>query len=490
MSINSAMLSGVSGLLANSTALASISDNIANVNTVGYKRNETSFQTIVTGRQVGSSSGRYSAGGVLADTRQRISDQGLLQRSASATDLGIDGPGFFVTTKKPEGVRATDARLFTRAGSFTLDELGYLKNGAGLYLQGWEVQEDGSVNADPSDLTLLQSINVAQVGGAAEQTTRIGINANLNASTPISSAVTTTVAADRYGPTTANNMAAYDREAGTGVKPDFVMQIPISDSKGGRRTIAMSFLRDTAPNEWFAEVHVIPADEIEAGPGLRNGQIRVGKVAFTQDGRLDPDRSTLFDGDAGTAGVQFTPTLAFLGSDYDTTATPLTAGQVKWSDALGISAQDIFLDLQDATAGLTQFNDANSEVQSTTTNGTALGNLTNVEIDEDGFVTAIFDNGVIRKIAQVAIATFPNADGLRSLNGNAFRVSLESGNFNLKTPGAGGAGLISPSTLEASTVDLSTEFTGLITTQRAYSASSKIITTADEMLEELIRIKR
>jgi len=129
-------------------------------------------------------------------------------------------------------------------------------------------------------------------------------------------------------------------------------------------------------------------------------------------------------------------------------------------------------------------------VQATLTNGTAFGNLSEVKIDEKGFVTAIFDNGVTRQIAQVAIATFPSADSLTETSGNAYRVSQGSGTFNLKSAGSGGAGLIGASQLEASTVDLSAEFTGLITTQRAYSASSKIITTADEMLAELISIKR
>ena len=123
-------------------------------------------------------------------------------------------------------------------------------------------------------------------------------------------------------------------------------------------------------------------------------------------------------------------------------------------------------------------------------NGTALGNLTNVEIDEDGYVTALFDNGVTRRIAQVAIATFPNPDGLEAVDGNAWRLTTDSGGFSLKAPGEGGAGDIAPSTLEASTVDLSTEFTDLIRTQRAYSACSKIITTADEMLQELLDMKR
>jgi flagellar hook protein FlgE len=129
-------------------------------------------------------------------------------------------------------------------------------------------------------------------------------------------------------------------------------------------------------------------------------------------------------------------------------------------------------------------------VQSVNTNGTAFGNLTNIEVDDEGYVSAIFDNGVTRRLAQVAIATFANANGLKAVNGNAYRVTNESGAYSLKSPGQGGAGSIAPSTLEASTVDLSTEFTGLITTQRAYSASSKIITTADQMLEELLSIKR
>jgi flagellar hook protein FlgE len=128
--------------------------------------------------------------------------------------------------------------------------------------------------------------------------------------------------------------------------------------------------------------------------------------------------------------------------------------------------------------------------QSIATNGTAFGNLTNVDIDEDGNVVANFDNGVSRRIAQVALATFPNPDGLKPLSGDAYRVSINSGTYNLKAPGTGGAGSLSPSTLEASTVDMSSEFANLIVTQRAYSASSKIITTADQMLQELLDIKR
>ena len=133
MSINSAMLAGVSGLTANSAALAAISQNIANVNTVGYKRVASEFSTVVNSQSQGTG---YSAGGVLSNTRNFISQAGQLQRTTQSTDLGISGQGFFVTTERAEGIDSGDARLFTRAGAFRVDNFGYLKNTAGLYLQG------------------------------------------------------------------------------------------------------------------------------------------------------------------------------------------------------------------------------------------------------------------------------------------------------------------------------------------------------------------
>ncbi|WP_296815051.1 flagellar hook protein FlgE [Brevundimonas sp.] len=473
MSINSAMLAGVSGLTANSAALAAISDNIANVNTVGYKRSQVDFQTIVTG---GAARG-YSAGGVLAHARHFVTQEGLLQRTNSSTDLGISGQGFFVVTENSENLTATDARLFTRAGSFAVDNLGYLRNSAGLFLQGWIADSEGVIAVDPSDLSRLGSINVGAVGGAAEPTTRVSLNANLLSSQPTSDELAA------YDPLT-NSMAMYDAETGDGVRPDFELQVPISDSKGGKRTIAISFLKSDVPNQWYAEVRAIPASDVVSGAGLANGQIRTGIVAFTQDGRLDVEAMQALG-----AGALFpdpeNATLTFGASDSGAPA----AGQVAWASGLGVAEQVVNFNLNSAAGGLTQY-DSQSVVQAVITNGTAFGNLTNIEIDEEGFVTAVFDNGVTRRIAQVALATFPSPDSLMPVNGNAFRVSDGSGTFNLKVPGTGGAGLIAPNQLEASTVDLSAEFTGLITTQRAYSASSKIITTADEMLEELIRVKR
>jgi flagellar hook protein FlgE len=129
-------------------------------------------------------------------------------------------------------------------------------------------------------------------------------------------------------------------------------------------------------------------------------------------------------------------------------------------------------------------------VNSVSSDGATVGNVVGVQVDDNGFVSVIYDNSQVRKISKLGLATFANADGLQAVSGNAYRPSISSGDYVIKEPGAGGAGKISPSTLEASTVDLSAEFTGLITTQKAYSASSKIITTADQMLDELINIIR
>jgi flagellar hook protein FlgE len=476
MSINSAMLAGVTGLTANASALAATSDNIANTNTIGYKRNQTEFSDLVT------SGGNldYDAGGVQALTTEYVTQQGLLQSTQSPTDLAISGNGFFVTTQQATGITASSTRLFTRAGSFTVDNQGYLKNAAGLYLQGWPADSTGAITTDPSNINLLQPINVSAVGGAAGQTTTASVNANLNAAQTISQASTDVgaSAADAYSPSsTTTSMAAYNATTGTGTKPDFTITVPLADSQGGARSMQIDLLKSAAnPNQWYAEAHMVPASDVTAGSGLIDGQVSTGIIAFTADGRLDSANTTLF---GGTGSISFGASSA---------GAP-AAGKVNWASNLGIDAQTVALNLSSAAGGLTQFS-SQSVVQSVSTNGTAFGNLTSINVDDNGLVTANFDNGVTRTIAQVAIATFANPDGLTGVSGDAYTVSQASGTYNLKTAGSGGAGTLTASALEASTVDLSTEFSNLITTQRAYSASSKIITTADQMLQDLINIIR
>jgi flagellar hook protein FlgE len=471
--INSAMLAGVTGLTANSAALASISDDIANVNTVGYKANDTQFSDLVTN----SAGSGYASGGVQALTTQNVSQQGVLQAASSPTDLAISGQGFFVTSQSAASPSSTNSPLFTRAGAFTPNSQGYLVNAAGLYLQGWQADTNGNVTTDPSNLSLLQPINVSTITSVAVPTSQVTINANLQSSTAVSQAAQDAggAATDAYSATSATtSMAAYTASGGTtGTKPDFTMQIPLSNTEGGTQTVQVDFLKSSTANQWYAEVVAVPANSVKMGSGLISGQIATGVVAFTSTGAFDSTNTTL-------------PTSLSFGASN---AAAPGAGAVNWAASLGIGAQTVALNLNSASGGLSQ-NDSVSNVTSINANGTPSGTLTSVQVDQSGNVTAVFSNGVTRKIAQVAIATFANPDGLTAVSGDAYQVSLASGNYNLKTAGNGGAGTISPSNLESSTVDLSAEFTNMITTQRAYSASSKIITTADSMLQDLISIIR
>ena len=498
MSLNSAMLAGVSGLAANSAALAAISQNIANVNTVGYKRTAGEFQTLVNSQT--KSGGGYSAGGVAANTRSFVSQEGQLQRTTENTDLSVNGQGFFVTTTQPEGVSATDTRLFTRAGAFRVDKLGYLKNSANLYLQGWPVDSNGDISTDPSDLSRLRSINIGSVGGTAEPTTRVQINANLRSTQGVSSAAaaqsykgvedTTTpspakhdvtvgysridannyavtiksgitkitgvatydatgaltgfapdnatstngsatstatrmtitptsagapgapytlnlsdlglttngIAKTKYDPSV-NSMAMYDADDDNpaGVKPDFKMNIPVSDSKGGQRNLEIRFLKSEQPNQWYAEIVAVPASDVVTGAPYSNGQIKTGLIAFTPAGRLDMETMKSWKAGKGLFDDPSNASLSFLKSDPNNTIDPndpTDNGKIKWADGLGIADQTVTLDLNTSAGGLSQLNTA-SVVQSTVTNGTAFGNLSEITIDESGFVTAIFDNGVI-----------------------------------------------------------------------------------------------
>ena len=482
MSINSAMQTGVTGLIANSQALTTISNNIANVDTTGYKDELTSFQDIVTGSaNSGSYSESQTSGGVNAVTRQTVTTTGTLTSTNSSLDLGIDGQGFFVVSTGTSPVSASSDVLFTRDGSFSPDASGNLQNADGMYLEGWPVNSDGSVTTDSSDLTKLEPINISDIGGTAEPTTQVSLNANLQ-----SSQATTTYDQGTYDPTNPTEaMSTYSTSPANGTKPDFQISIPVSDSQGGQQTLTMSLLK-TGANTWAYEIsspNIADANgNTIATGGL--GQVATGTLVFTSSGQLDLTQST--SNDLTTSP----PTVGAPGSfNPDITIGASNSGDaVQWSSSLGVAGQTIAMSLgTTGSSGLTQ-DDSVSLAQPVVSNGTAFGTLSKVTIGSNGMVTAVFDNGVTRNIAQVALASFVNANGLTPVSGNAYSVSTTSGTFSLRTPGEGGTGSITPNSLEASTVDLSQEFTNLITTQRAYSAASKIITTADEMLQELISI--
>ncbi|HOY77505.1 MAG TPA: flagellar hook protein FlgE [Hyphomonadaceae bacterium] len=458
MSINSAMLAGASGMRANSSALAAISDNIANVNTVGYKRLRNDFTSLLNSR---NSQPTYSAGGVMSHSSPLMSEQGSAVASSVSTHLAVSGNGFFVVRGRSDNAGTTDPYLYTRAGQFTPDANGYLQNTAGYYLQGWPVDATGAVATNPTDLSALQAVRVSGIAGGAEATSTVSLSANLQSSHELSQAVVngTYDAAD-----SANNMASGQ------VTPDFQVPVQVYDSQGGLHTLTMSFLK-AGPNQWYTEVHMAAGDIDPGGSTLVDGQVATGMVAFTPFGQIDTANSTL----------PTTITIGMAGAN---------AGP-EWDAGLGLAAQTITLDMggPNSPGGLTNY-DSPSILGTSPANGTPFGSLASVDVDDDGFVTAIFTNGLTRRIYQIPLAMFGNVDGLLPENGGVYRLGPNAGALTMRGAGVGGTGEIKARALESSTVDLAEEFSNLIMTQRAYSASSKIITTADEMLDELIRLKR
>jgi flagellar hook protein FlgE len=455
MSINSAMLAGAAGLRANSSALAAISDNIANVNTVGYKRLRNDFTALLKSQ---GSQATYNAGGVEASSSALLGEQGSTQASSVATHLAVSGNGFFVVRGRSDDATSRDPYYYTRAGQFASDADGYLKNTAGYFLQGWPVNSQGVVTANPTDLNALEPIRVSGIAGGAEATSRLSLSANLQSSHAVSAEVT----GGTYNAVT-NNMAS------GAVTPDFQVPIQVYDSEGGLHTLTMSFLK-AGPNSWYAEVH-LPAGEVVPTATLVDGQLASGIVNFTPFGQIDASTSTL-------------PTSITISQNGVGTGP-------QWDPTLGLATQTIALDMggPGAPGGLTNY-DSVSVLGTSQVDGTPFGSLASVDVDDDGFVTAIFTNGLTRRIYQVPLATFGNVDGLLPEHGGVYRLGPGAGALSMRGAGIGGAGNIKARALESSTVDLAEEFTNLIVTQRAYSAASKIITTADEMLDELIRLKR
>ncbi|MFA5600756.1 MAG: flagellar hook-basal body complex protein, partial [Phenylobacterium sp.] len=289
MSISSAMRAGVSGLLANSSALAALSDNIANVNTTAYKRSQVNFGSIVTSQYL---SGAYSAGGVRAVNRQYVSQQGLIQAANSSTDMAISGEGFFVVTQKGADLLPSDARFFTRSGSFTVDSDGYLVNDQGYYLQGWPINSDGTIDRSPADVTRMGPINVRDLGSAVAKTNGIVVAANLNKDQE--------AGVDPYVVGSMKDYAEDSTIAGAR-RPDFVIEMSVTDSTGGKRRVEIALAKEPAPavNTWNAEIYSVPVDDIEGGAAIRNGIL-----VFNQDGTIDMTASTLFDTplDIGASG--------------------------------------------------------------------------------------------------------------------------------------------------------------------------------------------
>lgn len=433
MSLYGALFTGVSSLAANSRALGISSNNIANVNTVGYKASVAQFATLL-GRD--TPAGQFSSGGVKTITQQRVTAQGLPQNTDSGTDLAISGQGFFVVSKTANASSGNGGLLYTRAGSFAPDEDGNLRNAQGFYLMGWRLDTLGNI---PANTSSLEPISLGSLSGTAEATTSVSISANLQAST---------TAVPGY---TAGSMASGAQT------PAFQRTVEVYDSQGGVQPLRLAFIK-TGANTWQYEA-IYDGNPANIG-GSGSNPVASGTVTFNTNGTLA------------------------------TPAAPINV-TIPWAASSGLAPQTIGLNFgtPGQSGGLTQF-EAPSSSESPIVNGAAFGRLAGVSINNEGYVTAVFDNGLQRQVYKIPLATFTNPDGLTALNANVYRLSEDSGSVTLSEANVGSAGEINAQSLEASTVDLAKEFTDMITTQRAYSAATRIISTADAMLQEMLSIKR
>ena len=428
MSLFGSLNIGVAGLAANSAALSATSSNIANVNTVGYKEATTNFSTFMNSAGIGGG----ASAGVTAVIAQDVTTQGLPITTSSPTDLSISGNGFFVVSPS-----STSSVLeYTRAGSFTPDTDGNLVNAAGLYLRGWALDSQGNVPTDTGNFSL---INVSSVLGKAQATDNLGIQANLQSSESITT------------PYTAGDMAAGH------VTPEFQRTVNVYDSQGGSQPLTFSFVK-TAANTWNYEVTYAGS----AANVSSTGALYSGTMKFNSDGSM---------ANADTAS---------------TTPTGNITLNIPWSSTTGLAAQAININLGtvNGTSGVTQY-DSTSTMNASTVDGSPFGSVTGVTVGKDGTLTAQFSNGLSQDVYKVPLATFSNPDGLAQVSGNAYVANKASGAANMNAADSGSAGSIASKSLEGSTVELASEFTSLITTQRAYSASARIITTADQMLQQL-----
>ena len=447
MSLFGSLFSGVSGLTAQSQSMSMISDNISNVSTTAYKGAVADFSSLVTST---ANVTTFSPGGVASNTNYEISRQGLIEPSTSPTDVAIVGDGFFVVSDLPDN---TGDQLYTRAGSFKTDFLGNLRNSSGYYLQGWQLDNNDQI----IDVNEVSTVNVRLVNGTATATTRVEMGANLDSTQ-----------APHTAAYAAGNMAEFEATDGvSGVQPHFSRNVQVFDPIGRAHNVFVAFLKDPATSTWNVEIYADPA-EVETGTHP-NGLLAAGQMVF--------------DGSGGLASSTIAPLTP-------TTTAGAPVG-IDWLDANGASDGLVEFDFgtPGATDGLSQFA-SNFNVVYVTQNGAEVGQLNGVSINEDGFVIASFSNGEQQKLYKLPISNFFNPLALNPKSGNVYSETAASGTFNLREAGIGGAGKISPSSLEAANVDIADEFTKMIVTQRAYSANARIITTTDEMLDELIRISR
>jgi flagellar hook protein FlgE len=406
------LYSGISGLKANTSAMAVIGDNIANVDTTGFKGSRVSFANIFSAT-MSQSAAQIGRGVTLSGVNPQW-EAGSLENTSSPTDLSINGAGLFMVDDPSTGIP-----YYTRAGKFEWDMNGELVTPDGFIVQGY------SIDPISGNIGGIDNISLPNGTSAPNPTQNISFGMNLDADAVV-------------GDTFTSSITTYD-------------------SLGSEAILDVVFTRNATGWNWAVNVN---------HPNPAASSASTGYIQFDANGNLDPAASI-------PAGADPTIQLDNVGP----AATPQT---ITWS----------YLDSLGATDGSITGYNAQSSKTAQSQDGYPSGSLQSVAVDEDGVFTGIFSNGSMIPFAQVALADFASYSGLAKQGSNLYAESLASGQALIGQPNSAGMGSIAPSTLEMSNVDLGTEFVEMITTQRAFQANSKVITTSDEILAELLNIKR
>jgi len=468
------MFSGVSGLRAHQLKMDVIGNNIANVNTVGYKSQRATFQEVFNQTIKGAGSPQAGRGGtnpqqiglgISLASIDTFHIRGAVQRTDNNTDLAINGDGFFILSNSADFL----SRTYTRAGNFTLDEYGNLVAPNGYRVLGY--MEDEERNPAPDGSTVLKGVLEGIVISKSKSYPAMATNSatmegNLDKDLARVPAGTDPDDIDNY--IEYNNLTK-TFEVKNGVKVRETTTV-FYDSLGGQHKVKFTFIRGLASgtsvgadNEWGVIIQNL--DDMSY---------------FAKD-----DSTSVSD------PPQLSEIVIPIQFDENGKITTGSSNDKATSVILQIPGNGIFEDMEVKVdfSNLTQF--ANESTASITNkNGYPQGYLDTFSIGPTGEIYGIFTNGQSRVIGQIALATFKNPAGLEKTSENMYQVTPNSGEPIIGLPGSSGLGALNPGTLEMSNVDLSAEFTEMITTQRGFQANSRIITTSDEMLQELVNLKR
>jgi flagellar hook protein FlgE len=461
MSLNNALYTGVSGLAAYANAISVIGNNIANVNTTGFKESRGNFSDVLS--QSSGTGGTLQIGrGVLVTSVSPVFTQGAFQSTSLPGDLAIDGDGFFIV-KDPK----TNALLYTRNGNFALNRDGKLANPEGLIVQGFNVDSAGNA------LPLVEDINISGQSFPPKQSANTTVEVNLDSASPLI-----------IDPLT-GTVAAFD-PANPVKTSQFSTALTVYDSLGTGHTTDIYFQK-ISDNSWNYHIGT-RANQLAGQTGNSLVVVGAGTLTFTNEGALNTVTTTRGITGPLAAPVQgATVTVDFAGGAQAAQTINFNFGTPRQ-----ILSNGTFVPNPSAPTGFegtTQFA-APSSTLLQSQDGYGSGVLQNFTIDEQGKVRGLFSNGQELDLKRVALAKFTSTAGLKPVGKNLFSETILSGQPIVAGPGNSGTGSIQSGALEISNVDLSEQFVELIRAQQAFQANARVITTGDQLLTETVNLKR